>query len=49
LPLLGGLIELMALFTDFAMLLFESPTSLPFRKAPLTLPKAICFSFLNYS
>jgi hypothetical protein len=47
--LLGGLVALMASFTDLAMLLFENPVSLLFSKARLILPKAICFSFLNHS
>jgi hypothetical protein len=47
--LLGGLIALMVLFIDLAMLLFENPVSLLFSKAPLILPKAICLSFLNHS
>jgi hypothetical protein len=51
LPLLlpGGLIALMVLFIDLAMLLFENPVSLLFTHAPLILPKAICLFFLEYS
>jgi hypothetical protein len=46
--LLGGLVALMPLFTDLAMLPFENPVSLVFSKVPLILPKAICFSSLNH-
>ena len=51
LPLLlqRGLVALMALFTDLAMLLFENPVSLLFSKARLILPKAVSISFLNQS